>query len=93
MVRYRTAGEGGSDDAQKAPPSSCAATASPREESVGGGGKGSRKSEVVQGMPVRKPLIQSAATATEKDDDGTAPEEDKEFLLAKLGPYYLRRII
>ncbi|CAN6451671.1 unnamed protein product [Victoria cruziana] len=44
-------------------------------------------------MPVRKPLIQSAATATEKDDDGTAPEEDKEFLLVKLGPYYLRRII
>ncbi|XP_031493705.1 protein LPA2 [Nymphaea colorata] len=100
VVRATTAGEDGRDGAPKAPPSSSAAAASPKGESIGGvgfgsggsggdGGKGSRKRRVVRRTPVQKPLIQSAATATatatEKDDGGALPEQEKAFILVWLG--------
>ncbi|KAF3776389.1 LOW PSII ACCUMULATION 2 protein [Nymphaea thermarum] len=98
VVRATTAGEDSRDGAPKAPPSSSASGASPKGEGIGGvgfgsgrsggdEGKGSRKRKVVRRTPVQKPLIQSAATATatEKDDGGALPEQEKAFILVWLG--------
>ncbi|CAN6481789.1 unnamed protein product [Victoria cruziana] len=95
VVRATTAGDDGPDGARKPPQPPSASTAAPKGKNIsgfgsdggrsGGGGKGSKKGRVVRRVPVQKPLIQSAATATEKVDGGALPEQERAFLLTWLG--------